>query len=200
MNADLTAAAGLMPASFTDNTRITANVIRAIQARVALYQKDWDAAITAATAAINAVPLATPAQYPGIWTDQVEAEVIWKHKRMSGQARLGDSYYDRTSSKIMYAVSYKLYNTFAANDIRKASTVFDRGGGRYSVGKYIGGTPSEAGRADIKVFRTAEMYLIRAEAYAEKPGSTGCCRSECFTQTKDYRLCRRNLCYQRIPD
>lgn len=168
VNGDLTAAAGLMPASFTDNTRFTAKAIRALQARVALYQKDWDAAITAATAAINAVPLATPAQYPGIWTDQTEAEVIWKHKRTSGQARLGDSYYDRTSSKIMYAVSFKLFNTFAANDIRLASTVFDRGGGRYSVGKYIGGTAAEPGRADVKVFRTAEMYLIRAEAYAEK--------------------------------
>lgn len=168
INGDLTTAAGLMPASFADNTRFTAKAITALQARVALYQKDWDAAITAATAAINAVPLATPAQYPGIWTDQNEAEVIWKHKRTSGQGRLGDSYFDRTSSKIMYAVSFKLFNTFSANDIRLASTVLDRGGNRYSVAKYIGGTPSEAGRADIKVFRTAEMYLIRAEAYAEK--------------------------------
>lgn len=168
INEDLTAAASLMPTTFVDNTRMTLLGIRALQARVALYQKNWDAAITAATAVINAVPLATPAQYPGIWTDQTEAEVIWKHKRTSGQARLGDSYYDRTSSKIMYGVSYKLLNTFSANDIRLASTVFDRGGGRYSVAKYIGGTPTEAGRADIKVFRTAEMYLIRAEAYAEK--------------------------------
>ncbi|AXY77172.1 RagB/SusD family nutrient uptake outer membrane protein [Paraflavitalea soli] len=167
VNQDLTTAAGLMPASFTDNTRFTAKAISALQARVALYQKDWGTAITAATAAINAVPLATSAQYPGIWTDQTEAEVIWKHKRTSGQGRLGDSYYDRTSSKIMYGVSFKLLNTFAANDIRLASTVLDRGGSRYSVAKYIGGTPSEPGRADVKVFRTAEMYLIRAEAYAE---------------------------------
>ena len=169
VNEDLTTAAGLMPATFTDVSRMTLLGIRALQARVALYQKNWDAAITAATAVINAVPLATRAQYPGIWTDANNIEIVWEHKRDAGQARLGDSYFDRTSSKIMYAPSFKLMSLFTpATDIRFASTATDLGGGRWAVAKWIGGTANEAGRADVKVFRVAEMYLIRAEAYAEK--------------------------------
>jgi hypothetical protein len=168
VNQDLTAAAGLIPASFGDRTRITLIAVNAMQARVALYEKNWDAAIAAATKVINALPLATRTQYPQIWTDQSDAEVVWKHKRTANQARLGDSYYDRSQAKIMYGVSNELRTMFAATDVRLASTVLDRGGNRYSVGKYIGGTAAEEGRADIKVFRTAEMYLIRAEAYAEK--------------------------------
>jgi starch-binding outer membrane protein, SusD/RagB family len=168
VNQDLTAAAGLIPASFADRTRITLLAVNAMQARVALYEKNWDAAIAAATKVINALPLATRTQYPQVWKDQSDAEVVWKHKRTANQARLGDSYYDRSQGKIMYAVAYELLDLFTAADIRVGSTVLERGAGRYSVGKYIGGTAAEEGRADIKVFRTAEMYLIRAEAYAEK--------------------------------
>lgn len=166
---DLTTALGLIPVNFTNKTRITLPAIYAIQARAALYAKDWDGAIAASTAAINAVPLASMADYPKIWTDATENEVIFKTKRVTGQARLGDSFYDRAQAKIMYAVSYELLGTFTPNtDIRYASTVFQRGADRYSIGKYIGGDAAEPGRADVKNFRTAEMYLIRAEAYAQK--------------------------------
>lgn len=168
IKADLTAALALIPANFTTKTRITLPAVYAIQARAALYSKDWDGAIAAATSAINAVPLASMADYPRIWTDATENEVIFKTKRVTGQARLGDNFYDRSQAKIMYAVSYELLATFVAGDIRYASTVFQRGTDRYSVGKYIGGDAAEPGRADIKIFRTAEMYLIRAEAYAGK--------------------------------
>src|SRR5699024_8352525 len=37
----------------------------------------------------------------------------------------------------------------------------------YLVKKYRGNNPSEPGLTDIKLLRTGEMYLIRAEAYAE---------------------------------
>ncbi|HUC81230.1 MAG TPA: RagB/SusD family nutrient uptake outer membrane protein, partial [Flavisolibacter sp.] len=41
---------------------------------------------------------------------------------------------------------------------------------QYLVNKYIGGNPTSPGLADIKLFRTGEMYLIRAEARAESTG------------------------------
>lgn len=166
---DLTNALALIPVSFTNKTRITLPAIYAIQARAALYAKDWDGAIAASSAAITAVPLASRADYPAIWTDATDNEVIFKTKRVTGQARLGDNFYDRTQAKIMYAVSYELLGEFnSTTDVRYASTVFQRGTDRYSIAKYIGGDAAEPGRADIKNFRTAEMYLIRAEAYAGK--------------------------------
>lgn len=166
--ADLDAAITLMPASVADVARITAAGLNAIKARAALYRKDWPTAITASTAAINKVPLATIAEYPGIWTDANNKDVIWKQKRVTGQTRIGAIYYDESQKLIMYAASEKLRSTFdPVDDVRYDANVFERGTDRFSVGKYIGGSSGEPGRADIKVFRTSEMYLIRAEAYAE---------------------------------
>lgn len=169
IKADLAQAAALIPASFTTRTRITLPAVNAMQARLALYAKSWDEAIAAATAAINGVPLETRTQYPSIWTDVANNGVIWKHKREAGGTRIGRTFYDDTQDKIVYGPSQELRSLFdQTNDIRYATLVTLRGTGRFSLGKYVGGTSGEPGRADIKVFRTAEMYLIRAEAYAEK--------------------------------
>ncbi|WP_350339975.1 hypothetical protein [Paraflavitalea speifideaquila] len=65
INTDLTAAKALIPASFDDNTRITVIAVSAIQARAALYEKNWDNAIKYATEVINAAPLASRANFPG---------------------------------------------------------------------------------------------------------------------------------------
>lgn len=169
--ADIDKAIPLMPSNYTTNGRLTLATLHAIKARAALYRKDWPTAITAATAAINIVPLATRAEYPGIWTDANNSEVIWEQKRLTGEARLGDVFYDRSQGLIMYSAAEKLRNTFNQNnDVRYVSTVFVRGADRFSIGKYTGDRSSsngEPGRVDVKVFRTAEMYLIRAEAYAE---------------------------------
>lgn len=177
IKADLTQAKGLMPASFTDRTRVTSLAISAIQAKVALYEKNWADAITYSTEAINAAPLATKAQFPGVWTDANNSGVIFKLKRnVSGTADgslIGSFFYRQTGGIVLYAPSFKLINQFdRVNDVRYDSYIkFDntRGTGKsqYLVKKYNGGTASQPGLADIKLFRTAEMYLIRAEAKAE---------------------------------
>jgi len=174
---DLSDAKNLMPASFTDKTRITKTAISAIQARTALYEKNWADAITYATEVINASPLATKAQFPGLWTDANDSEVIWKAKRVgTTNSRLGDFYYRQTGGIVLYAPAFKLINTFdAVNDLRYTAYIkFDatRTGtkSQYLVNKYIGGTSSAPGLVDLKMFRTGEMYLIRAEARAESTG------------------------------
>ena len=181
INADLTAAKGLIPADFTDNTRITLAAVSAMQARVALYEQNWDNAITYATEAINALPLATRSVFPKIWKDQSEDEVFWKLKRVTGDETIGDVYThtgyldDPGGSKINYAASYKLTNLFdQANDIRFPSyIVIDAG--RLAAGKtpnvvvkYMSDDPSSRNLVDIKLYRTGEMYLILAEANAQK--------------------------------
>jgi hypothetical protein len=175
--ADLTAAKALIPTSFADRTRITRLAVTAMQARVALYEKNWADAITYSTEAINGVALATKTQFLGIWTDANENEVIWKAKRVgTTDSRVGDFYYRQTGGIVLYAPSMKLVNTFdRVNDVRFAAYIkYDptRTGtkSQYLVNKYIGGTATAPGLVDIKLFRTGEMYLIRAEAKAESNG------------------------------
>ncbi|RYF87255.1 MAG: RagB/SusD family nutrient uptake outer membrane protein [Chitinophagaceae bacterium] len=175
--ADLAEAKNLIPTSFTDKSRVTRLAVAAIQARVALYEKAWADAITYSSEVIAAVPLASKTQFPGIWTDANESEVIWKLKRVgTTDSRVGDFYFRQTGGIVLYAPSFKLINTFdQANDIRFPAYIkYDptRTGtkSQYLVNKYIGGTASAPGLADIKLFRTGEMYLIRAEARAESTG------------------------------
>lgn len=175
--ADLLAAKSLIPTTFTDKSRITRNAVSAIQARVALYEKNWADAITYSSEVIAALPLATPAQFPGLWTDANDSEVIWKLKRVgTTDGRVGDFFFRQTGGIVLYAPSFKLIGSFdQANDIRYPAYIkFDpsRTGtkSQYLVNKYIGGTASAPGLVDVKLFRTAEMYLIRAEARAESTG------------------------------
>ncbi|MFF5381440.1 RagB/SusD family nutrient uptake outer membrane protein [Pedobacter suwonensis] len=175
--ADLVAAKPLIPTTFTDKTRITKAAVSAIQARLALYEKNWSEAITYASEAIAAFPLATKAQFPGIWTDANDSEVIWKAKRVgTTDSRLGDFYFRQTGGIVLYAPAFKLINAFdKVNDIRYSAYIrFDatRTGTRsqYLVNKYIGGTSTAPGLTDVKLFRTGEMYLIKAEAEAESTG------------------------------
>lgn len=170
---DLETAKTLIPASFTDKSRITKPAVSAIQARVALYEKNWSEAITYSTEAIQAVPLATRAQFTGIWTDANNSEVIWELKRVVGNGRIGDYFFRQSGGIVLYAPAFKLINSFdQENDVRfNAYIKYDpaRGNNKseYLVKKYIGGNADAPGLADIKLFRTAEMYLIRAEARAE---------------------------------
>jgi starch-binding outer membrane protein, SusD/RagB family len=169
---DLQQASTLIPADADDNSRITLTGVAAIRARVALYEKKWDDAITYATAAIDAMPLASAADFPGIWTDTKTSEVIWKLKQVANvNDPIGAVYYD--GDVVYYAPSFELINSFDKNnDVRYGAYIlFDdtRGAGtsEYIVNKYFG-PDGNIGLRDIKLFRTGEMYLIRAEALAEK--------------------------------
>lgn len=172
IKADLIAAKALLPASFTDRTRITAISIPAMQARVALYEKNWNDAITYSTEAISQLPLSTKAQFPDIWKDKNEAEVYWKLKRATSSEGLLGAFYFNTNNTVLYAPSFKLFNLYdKTNDIRFGSYIKidnTRGAGKHPniVVKYVGGTTT-VNLADVKLYRTGEMYLIRAEAYAE---------------------------------
>lgn len=179
INADLTAAKALIPPGFDDRIRITLPAVSALQARVALYEKNWDNAITYATEAINALPLASKTAFPQIWKDNSNAEVLWKLKRVEGDEIIGNLYTqvgflgDPAGSRIYYAASYELTNLFdKVNDVRFSSYILVEpvrlAAGKVPnvVVKYIKANGSNL--TDVKLLRTGEMYLIRAEAYAEK--------------------------------
>lgn len=181
LKADLTEAKALVPNNLTDINRATRTSVSALQARVALYTKDWANAVTYSTEFITAVPLATRAEFPGIWTDANTKELAMRLIRTStAGGRIGSLFRATSSSSsaigtITWMPSNKLWDSYdQANDIRFTSYLKDEPlltGGRPTrlIQKYAGTTYGTTGEnlANGKVFRTGEMYLIRAEARAE---------------------------------
>ena len=182
INADLAAAKNLIPESFDENIRITKIAVSAIQARVALYAKDWTNAITYASEVIAKKPLANRTEFANIWLDKSDAEVIWKLARVPGDSEIGSAFFRQTGEIVLYAPAFKLINQFDRNnDVRFESYITydqarqDNSGGKksaYLISKYEGSNASYPGLTDIKLFRTGEMYLIRAEAQLEKNNLT----------------------------
>lgn len=190
LNADLAEAKNLLPNNLTDVYRANRLTASGLQARVALYLKDWANAITYSTEYITGVQLSSRAQFNGIWTDANANEVAFKLKRTTaasgtlsigttsrmGSLFRGTSANASTIGTVTWAPSSKLYNSYdQTNDVRFSSYLKDEpllaATGRASkiIQKYAGtgyGTAAE-NVADAKVFRTGEMYLIRAEARAE---------------------------------
>ncbi|GAA4744870.1 RagB/SusD family nutrient uptake outer membrane protein [Flavisolibacter ginsenosidimutans] len=164
---DLSAAKDLLPSvnasTFSDTVMNQINVT-GYQARIALYKRDYQSAINYATTVINSAvkPLSSGATFQDIWTDANNAETLFR-RRYASSASIG-SLWTTTGGLIYIAPSDKLVASYASTDIRKA-TYIGGSSGNYYVNKFF--TSSRGGRAvDIKAMRIAEMYLIRAEAYA----------------------------------
>lgn len=183
--ADLTAAKALLAdvnapintASRRDKIDLTS--VSAIQARVALYAKDYPTAITNATTVINALPLASRAVFPTIWKDASVSEVAFAVYNAPGEGgRLAGDVYSGASDRLQFEGSAELFNQVdAVNDVRYNTYVIRS----YTSGitahpnrlvpvKYLGKGTSFDGLVNFKAFRTGEMYLIRAEAYANTAG------------------------------
>jgi starch-binding outer membrane protein, SusD/RagB family len=189
LKADLDTAKSLLPNNLTDIARATKLAASGLQARVALYMKDWASAITYSTEYIDAIPLSSRSSFPGIWSDANNNELAFKLKKSTG-SRIG-SLFRATSTKqganiligtITWLPSDKLWNSYdQENDIRFSTYLKDEpiltSAGRPSkiINKYAGTgyTTANENVADAKVFRTGEMYLIRAEARAESGDFTG---------------------------
>ncbi|MES2646642.1 MAG: RagB/SusD family nutrient uptake outer membrane protein [Bacteroidota bacterium] len=184
MKADMEEAKTLVPNNLIDVGRASKLAVAGLQARVALYMEDYNNAIIYSTEFINGLPLATAASFNGIWTDANNNEVAFKLKRTSAIGAKIGSLFRGTSSNaanpiigtVTWGPSDKLWDSYdQINDIRFSSyfknEVLLTGTGRPSrlIKKYAGGAYATATEnvADAKVFRTGEMYLIRAEAKAE---------------------------------
>jgi len=166
---DLTDAKALMPAvtpaTFND-LKLNNITVTAIQARVALYKREWQKAADLATEVINAnlKPLVNAAGFAGIWTDDNTNEILFRG-RLENSAALGGQW-TSTNGNVIFSPSDKLTNSYPAGDIRLTEYIGTNGVGARYVKKF---SQSSRGGSivDLKAIRTAEMYLIRAEARAE---------------------------------
>lgn len=154
-----------LPNAPTDVVRLSKAAIAGYQARVALLKRDYTAAISFATDAINfsGKTLATGGVYQNYWTDGNESETIWKYRNQATPQLL----WRDTNGDVFFEPSDKLKNQFdKVNDIRY-STFFGAVGGDTSVVIKYPGSSSGPQINDEKIIRISEMYLTRAEAYAE---------------------------------
>jgi starch-binding outer membrane protein, SusD/RagB family len=152
--------------------------LNAIEARVALYAKDYTTAINASTVVINALPLASRAVFPNIFRDQSNTEVAFSVLYNTGEflSRLGGDVFGPTINRSQWEGDPALFAQIdETNDVRFAVNVRRgyatlatpvRGTSRLVVVKHLGKGTAIDGVVDWKAFRTGEMYLIRAEARA----------------------------------
>lgn len=177
---DLSQARTLIPQTFTDISRVTRNGVVAMQARVSLYARNWDSAAARASYVINAQPLTPRAAYPALWTtrnlaNNQSTEVIWKLN--VAQANVGNavgSLFQDANGAVQFTPSQKLLNSYDSTaDIRFPT--FFRTTPRTLLAKWGAITPTATDNFvyDIKMLRTSEMYLIRAEARAELNNLSG---------------------------
>jgi starch-binding outer membrane protein, SusD/RagB family len=205
---DLAQAKSDLPVNLNDFNRLRTHGITGLQARVALYMRNWSLAESFASEYINAIPLATRADFPNIWSDASNAELAFKFKRTNlAGPRMGTNFRANSISAtnlgvVTWAPSWKLWNSYdQSNDIRFTSylknepllsSATPNPRQPRIINKYTGTgyfTASE-NVADFKPFRTGEMYLIRAEARAEQMRFSGANSAE--TDLNELRRARIN--------
>lgn len=185
---DVRDAKALLPASFAGDgiNRATKAAASALEARILLYQNDWAGAEAAATEYIQQRALSPIDQFGDLWKDKNTNEVVFQLVRTTalrmGSLWRGTSANANNIGTVTWMPTDKLWNTYdQANDVRFAAYLKDEpllaSKSRPSkiITKYAGtdyGTATE-NVTNAKVFRTGEMYLIRAEARAEQNRFTG---------------------------
>ncbi|WP_316799007.1 RagB/SusD family nutrient uptake outer membrane protein [Pedobacter frigidisoli] len=165
---------GVLSAGYKQNyfTKLSA---KALLAKVYLNQNDWDKAYALSDEIIKngAYSLLSNANYVASWTGRIPSvESIFElaiESTFSGTGLGG--YFDSTnaSSYRMFAATTDLMSLYSATDVRRPASMFNTvaiSAVNYSFTKKyaLGGTS----QTPIKILRLSELYLIRAEAAAEK--------------------------------
>jgi hypothetical protein len=164
-------------ASSGDVSKISINAAYALKARASLYAGQWQDAADASTHLIDQFPLAGIDDFPGIWTDDNDEEVIWKVKFQSvNDGTPYENVFFARGNKSLYRPTLTIDGLYdAANDVRHDTYIATIGSfngiahdPRLAVIKHRGKSPASAteggGFVDWKVFRVAEFYLTRSEA------------------------------------
>jgi starch-binding outer membrane protein, SusD/RagB family len=179
IDADLIAARVAIPATASNSnfSRITRNAVIGAQVRAALHIKNWQGVIDRANEVIPLQPLTSISSYSSLWATRslpdtgaatFNTEVLWKLN--VSLANLGSaigSLFQDANGAVQASAAFKLTSTFnTVTDVRYST--FFRPGSVILIGKYGAVPPAgENFQYDIKMMRTSEIVLARAEAYAE---------------------------------
>ncbi len=150
IESDLSEAKALLPVvTFSDfrDTVINKINVAAYQARIALYKKDYDNAVTYATEVISSgiKPLTTGAQFSAMWTDELVVDEVLFRIRYETSTAIG-GLWTTTGGNVYIAPSDKLFGSFLeatfngkiSNDTLFVTTI---NSGSLQVGQsIIGGT------------------------------------------------------------
>lgn len=148
--------------------RLSKAAIEGYRARVALYKRDYDNAITYANNCLtqSGKGLSDRITFSSIWSDDSENEILFKLRRNG--ISVGQLWQD-VGGDVFFEPSDKLKSKFdKANDIRWDAYFLNNPGAEDTslVFKFYASSRG-AKIVDIKMLRVSEMYLILAEAYAE---------------------------------
>jgi len=172
------------PASGLTRPYIDLTAVYALHARVYLYAGMWTEAVSASTKAINLRPLVNlnQAAFSGMYNQSHAGEIIWNVQFESGQSGPTFLVYFATGAppRNYFRPALEIADTtgnnglIRSNDIRY-SAFFTKANDNTSKGlgltKFKGKGSVSDGVANFPVFRTGEMYLIRAEANARLGGA-----------------------------
>jgi hypothetical protein len=186
VNADLAAAESLLAGARprVDKSNFNVNVVRGLQARVALTQEDWALAASKAAAARTGFALMTGAQQLEGFNNWSNPEWMWGSSQIDDQTEFFTAYlayisYNYNSTNIRTnpkLINRTLYNTMATNDVRRAlwvptptaaNSIVPPGGLRFPfMNQKFRAKDFANSVGDIPYMRSAEMFLIEAEALA----------------------------------
>lgn len=160
--------------------RLNRAAVQGLLSRLYLYMGDHAKTITAANDALGTTPvLPSITDFPRIWTDQTNAGVLFKvlNTVLDNNNSPGVNYYQITAGNIRseYVVEYNLRQAFTATDVRTSTYITTspyNGVQQNHVVKYNGRPGGVLGVVDVKILRTAEVLLNRAEAYIRSNNPT----------------------------
>lgn len=192
INKDLTEAAALLTTTRSYKSHVNLDVIKGFQARVAMTQQNWIDAAKFAAEARKSYALMTTTQYQDGFSDISNPEWIWGFDHLEDQSEFFGAFHSYISSNFNSTnirvdpkvINNRLYDQIPTTDVRArmwvktpttTNSVVPTGGVRvpYMTQKFrLPGTPSTSTMGDVPYMRSAEMYLIEAEAQARLGNAT----------------------------
>jgi hypothetical protein len=153
-------------------TFLSADAAKALKSRVSLYKEDWAAVVSNCTELIASAryPLLSNSQYVASWRGRnISSESVFELAIPTTSGSGLATYYNPANTiSYQFGTSNDLLNLYASGDVRSTSSMFvskvTNGVTYYSTKKYQGMNDTIN---NIKIIRSSELYLNRAEAYAK---------------------------------
>ena len=183
MTGDLTTAVTLLDDNYPspDRTRPNKAVVMAFLARVYLYRQEWQNAVDAASYVINQSDLYTWETDPDKVFLKESTTTLWQWvaKYTNVNTNEGQLFIFTTAPPPNVALTQDLVADLEPSDLRLLHWVKEVSNGAqswYHAYKYKEQSSTDPSKEYTILFRLGELYLVRAEAYAQLENLTAACR------------------------